>query len=123
MIIIGLVLLVAAAVVGLDLVWKNHFAIRSPALFGQTLGIHSAAAFFVVGAICGAVVILGFALMLAGLRRRGRKAKQHRIERKDARQTRRERDRVQQENDRLRNQAGNDHDVTDTRSPGATTAD
>jgi hypothetical protein len=42
-IIIGLVLLVVAAVFGLDLSWKNHYTIRSPALFGQTLGIHNAA--------------------------------------------------------------------------------
>jgi hypothetical protein len=31
MIIIGLVLLIAAAVFGLDLIWKNHYAIHSPA--------------------------------------------------------------------------------------------
>ena len=31
MIIIGLLLLVAAAVFGLDLIWKNHYTIRSPA--------------------------------------------------------------------------------------------
>lgn len=41
MIIIGLVLLIVAAVFGLDLIWKNHYTIRSPDLFGQTLGIHT----------------------------------------------------------------------------------
>jgi len=46
MIIIGLVLLIVAAVFGPDLIWKNHYTIRSPDLFGQTLGIHNAAEFF-----------------------------------------------------------------------------
>jgi len=50
MIIIGLVLLLGAVVFGLDLMWKNSYTIHSPALFGQTLGIHNAAAFFLVGA-------------------------------------------------------------------------
>jgi len=51
MIIIGLVLLIVAAVFGLDLIWKNHYTIRSPDLFGQTLGIHNAAEFFIIAAI------------------------------------------------------------------------
>jgi hypothetical protein len=38
-IIVGLVLLIEAAVFGLDLIWKNHYTIRSPALFSQTPGI------------------------------------------------------------------------------------
>lgn len=54
MIILGLLLLVVAVIFGLDLIWKNHFTIRSPALFGQTLGIHNAAEFFILGAITGA---------------------------------------------------------------------
>jgi hypothetical protein len=71
MIIFGLVLLIAAAVFGLDLMWKNSYSMRSPALFGQTLGIHNTAVFFLAGAITGAVLLLGIALMLAGLRRKG----------------------------------------------------
>ena len=55
MIITGLVLLIVAAVFGLDLIWKNHYTIRSPAPFGQTLGIHNAAELFIIGAIAGAV--------------------------------------------------------------------
>ena len=51
MIIIGLVLLIVAAVFGPDLIWKNHYTIRSPDLFGQTLGIHNAAEFFIIAAI------------------------------------------------------------------------
>lgn len=97
MIIIGLVLLIVAAVFGLDLIWKNHYTIRSQALFGQTLGIHNAAEFFIIGAIAGAVLLLGIAMMLAGLRRKGAKAKQHRAERKEARNAGRDRDKAQEE--------------------------
>ena len=108
MIFIGFVLLAAAAVFGLDLIWKNHYAMRSPALFGQTLGIHNAAVFFVVAAVCGAVLVIGVAVMLAGMRRKGHKAKQHRAERREARRASRDRDKAQQENEKLRQQL--DHD-------------
>lgn len=125
MIFIGFLLLAAAAVFGLDLIWKNHYTIRSPALFGQTLGIHNAAVFFVVAAICGAVLVLGIALMLAGMRRKGHKAKQHRAERKEARRASRDRDKVQEENEKLRRQL--DHDDTETeaevRPSGVTAAE
>jgi ABC-type nickel/cobalt efflux system permease component RcnA len=125
MIIIGLVLLIAAAVFGLDLIWKNQYAMRSPALFGQTLGIHNAAVYFVVGAITGAVLLLGIALMVAGLRRKGTKARQHRAVRKEAQSAGRERDKAQEENERLRGQLDQDHDHDhddDAHSPGATAA-
>ena len=106
MIIAGLLLLAAAAVCGLDLIWKNHYTIRSPALFGQTLGI---------------------ALILAGLRRKGTKARQHHAERKNARNTRRDRDQAQAENEKLHqrldhNESGRDPSAG-THSSGATAAD
>ncbi|HEX5298848.1 MAG TPA: hypothetical protein VFW50_17840 [Streptosporangiaceae bacterium] len=120
MIIIGLVLLIAAGVFGLDLIWKNHYPVRSPALFGQTLGIHHAAELFIVGAIAGAVLILGIAMILAGLRRKGAKAKQHRADRKEARNAGRDRDQAQEENDKLRRRLG--HDDESSHSSGATAA-
>jgi len=132
MIIIGLVLLIGAAVVGLDLIWKNHYTMRSPALFGQTMGIHSAGTFFLLGAITGAVLLLGLALILAGLRRKGSQAKQHRAERKEAKNASRERDKAQKENEQLRRRLDHDdqgaaHDdqgaAHDVRSSGATAAD
>ena len=124
MIIIGLVLLAAAAVFGLDLIWKNHYTMRSPALFGQTLGIHNAAEFFIIGAITGAVLLLGISLMLAGARRKGSQAKKHRAERKEARQAGRERDKAQQENEKLHRQLDHGTDAnTDARSSGASAAD
>ena len=127
MIILGLLLLIVAVAFGLDLIWKNHYAIHSPALFGQTLSLHNAAELFIVGAITGAVLILGIAMILAGMRHKGTKARQHRAQRKDARSTRRDRDQVQAENERLHRRL--DHDGTGRDSSaganpsGATAAD
>jgi hypothetical protein len=114
---LGLVLLVAAAVFGLDLIWKNHYAMHSPALFGQTLGIHNAAAFFIIGVITGAVLLLGIALVLAGTRRKGVKARRRRAERREAKNAGRDRDRAQEENEKLHRQLDGD---PDTHSSGAT---
>jgi hypothetical protein len=110
MIIVGLVLLAASAIFGLDLIWKNHYIVRSPALFGQTLGIHNAAELFIIGVIAGAALLLGISMLLAGLHRKGSKARQHRGERKEARSAGRDRDRdkAQEQDD-------------DAHSPGATT--
>jgi uncharacterized membrane protein len=119
MIIVGLVLLIAAAVFGLDLIWKNQYTMRSPALFGQTLGIHNAAAFFLVGAITGAALLLAIVLILAGLRRKGSRAKKHRAERKAARSAVRERDKAQEENEKLQRQLNDDSGV---HSSGGATA-
>jgi hypothetical protein len=121
MIIIGLVLLIAAAGFGLDLVWKNQYSVRSPELFGQTLGIHNAAVFFVLGAITGAALLVGLALLLAGLRRKGSKARQRRQDRKEARNASLERDRAQEENEKLRRQL--EQDGTGTSPSDATTTD
>ena len=123
MIIIGLLLLVAAAVFGLDLIWKNHYTIRSPALFGQTLGIHNAAGFFILGAITGAVLLLGIAMMMAGVRRKGTRARQRRAERKETTNASRDRDQAQQENDKLRRQLAHDEDNAGAHPSGATAAD
>jgi hypothetical protein len=120
MIIIGLVLLVAGAGFGLDMVWKNSYTIKSPHVFGQTLSIHHASTFFVAGAITGAAILLGIALLMAGMRRKGTKAKQHRQDRKEARNASRERDKVQEENENLRQRLDNDDDA---RTGGATATD
>ena len=133
MIILGLLLLVVAVIFGLDLIWKNHFTIHSPALFGQTLSIHNAAGLFILGAITGAVLLLGVALVLAGTRRKGTKARQHRAQRQDAKRARRDRDQVQQERDQVQEENERlhrrlDHDEqpetsVDGHSSGATAAD
>ena len=43
---------------------EDQYTVRSPALFGQTLGIHNADAFFLVGAI---IVPFSSECMTAGL--------------------------------------------------------
>lgn len=121
MIIVGLVLLVVGAGFGLDLVWKNSYAVKSPRVFGQTLGIHHASTLFIVGAIAGAAVLLGIAMLMAGMRRKGTKAKQHRQDHREAKVAGRERDKAQQENETLRQRL--DNDDTGTRSGGATATD
>jgi hypothetical protein len=69
--------------------------------------------------IIGVILLLGIAMMLAGLRRKGAKAKQHRADRKVARNAGRDRDKAQEENDELRRRPGRD---TGARSSGATAA-
>ena len=113
MIILGLLLLVVAVIFGLDLIWKNHFNIHSPALFGQTLDLHNAAELFILGAITGAVLLLGIAMVLAGMRRKGTKARQHRAQRKEARSARHDRDQVQQERDQVQEENERLHDRLD----------
>lgn len=87
MIVIGLLLLIVAAIVGLDILWKNTFQVPDVVLFGRTLGIHSARVFFLAGIIIGAVLMLGIALILSGIRRKGSKALQRRRERKQDQST------------------------------------
>ena len=108
MIIIGLLVLIAATVFGLDLIWKNDVTITDPVVFGQTLGIHSAAVLFLVGVITGAAVIVGIALLMAGLRRKGFKAMKHRQQRKLVKGTGVERDKLQAENAELRQELSHD---------------
>lgn len=122
MIVIGLVLLVAGAGFGLDLVWKNSYTIKSPHVFGQAFSISHASTLFIAGAITGAAILLGIALLMAGMRRKGTKAKQHRQDRKEAKNAARERDKAQEENENLRQRLDNDND-NDARTGGATAAD
>jgi hypothetical protein len=103
-IIIGLLLVIAAAVFGLDLMWKNTFRIQNPVVFGQSLGIHSAAVFFLVGAITGAVLILGIALVLLGVRRKGRMAVRHHREGKQASKAQADRSGLESDNAALRHE-------------------
>jgi hypothetical protein len=46
--------------------------------------------------IVGVILLLGIAMMLAGLRRKGAKAKQHRADSKEARNAGRDRDKAQE---------------------------
>ncbi len=102
MILIGLVLVVAGAVFGLDLLWKNHFRVPDPLIFGQSLGISGSRWLFVLGLLTGAAVALGVVLVLSGTRRRASKARSGHQQRKTLEATRSERDALRAENEGLR---------------------
>jgi len=100
MIVIGLLLLIVAVAFGIDVVWKNDVHITNPTVFGERLGIHSTASLFVVGAITGAAVLLGVALLLWGVRRKGAHAISRRHQRTETRHLREEREtQVRSENE------------------------
>jgi hypothetical protein len=103
MIVIGLLLLIIAAAFGIDLIWKNDVHITNPTVFGERLGIHSAASLFVIGAITGAAALLGVALLLWGVRRKGAGALSRRHERMETRRLREDRD------NKLRSESGQPH--------------
>ena len=100
MVIIGLLLLIIAVAFGIDLVWKNNAHIANPTVFGEKLGLHSTASLFVVGAITGAAVVLGIALLLWGVRRKGASAVSRRHERAEARRLREDRDKEREDRDK-----------------------
>jgi TRAP-type C4-dicarboxylate transport system permease large subunit len=70
MVLIGFVLLVGAAIVGVDVAASNNFAIDVDA-FGQTIAT-SLAGLFVAGVVTGTVAALGIMLMRDGAARRKR---------------------------------------------------
>jgi hypothetical protein len=128
MIVIALLLIVVAAAFGIDLIWKNNVTITNPTVFGERLGIHSAASLFVVGAITGAAVVLGVALLLWGVRRKGANAVNRHHERRETRRVREDRDRLRSENEQPQASAsGQSHakldQIDDTAAaPGVVTA-
>ena len=97
MIIIGLLVLVATMAFGVDLVWKNDVHIANPTVFGEKLGIHSAASLFVVGVITGAALVVGVTVLVWGVRRKGASVVSRRHERQETRRLREERDRLRVE--------------------------
>ena len=110
MIILGLLLLVLAVIFGADLVWQNHFTIAQVNVFGFDLSLGNSAALFIVGAIVGAAIMLGIALIIAGVGRKGTRAVRERQRHAEA-------DRLKQENERLRSDL--EHRGDEER-PGAT---
>jgi hypothetical protein len=104
MIILGLLLLIAAVAFGIDVAWKNDFRIADPVAFGQHLGVHNAATLFVVGAITGALALLGISLLVAGMRHKRTKAVSRRRTRHEERGIHKERDELRVENADLHNE-------------------
>jgi hypothetical protein len=70
MIIVGVLLIVAGAAFGIDVAVKNRFPVSDLEVFGSTLGFHHAEQIFLLGAVTGAVILLGLVLLIAGTVRR-----------------------------------------------------
>lgn len=71
LIVLGFLLAAAAAVFGIDLIVQNTSAsTAAPEIFGQSIGITSLWMVFGIGALCGAGVIAGLALMLGSVERK-----------------------------------------------------
>ena len=104
MIILGFLLAAAGAVFGLDLLWKNKFRVPDPVAFGQSLGVTSGRWLFVIGVLVGAAIVLGVALVMAGLGRKATKAVAAHKDKKHDREAGNERDALQADNDNLRRQ-------------------
>jgi hypothetical protein len=102
MIIIGSLLLVATVIFGAEFVFANHHHFTNPTVFGQSLGLSNDASVFIVGVITGTSVLVGLALVGAGMRHKATKAVTHHRERKDAKGTRSERDQLAEQNEELR---------------------
>lgn len=102
MIIVGLLVIIGAGIFGADLVFNNTYKVQSPEVFGQSIGLTNMAAIFMVGVFVGAAILLGIALIVWGMRHKGTKASRHRQERRDAQQSRNERDDLAAQNEQLR---------------------
>ncbi|MBM7457819.1 hypothetical protein ACIBED_15320 [Rhodococcus coprophilus] len=105
---IGLVLLIAAVVVGVVGVLTNsgdeHAITDGFSVFGYDV-TGSTGTLFLYGIVVGAVGLLGLALLFSGARRSSRKAKNARREAKDARrqatEAQHDRDRIAEQNSAL----------------------
>lgn len=111
MIIVGLILVIAGAAFGIDVAVKNRFTVRDVEAFGSTLGLHHAEQIFILGAITGAVVLLGLGLMIAGISRNRSKHVAHRRQRQDVLEKDQRAAELDAENQRLR-QAADEHPRT-----------
>lgn len=102
MVIVGLLLLLAAGIFGVDLAVKNRFSTRDLYGFGEDLGISGSAHIYVLGAITGAAIIIGVTLVVAGLGRKQGKATERRRVRETATTRTSEVERLRAENTELR---------------------
>jgi hypothetical protein len=123
MIIIGFALFVVAGVFGVDLAAKNRFPTRNLHVFGENLGISGSAHLYVLGAVTGAAVVIGLALLFAGLQRKGSRSTQRHREHKLIGSHEGELERLRAENADLRSRLdASDEPSYDTASSATTTA-
>ncbi|MDQ6784217.1 MAG: hypothetical protein M3063_12425 [Actinomycetota bacterium] len=101
MILIGLLLIIAAVVFGVDVASENMYQVPSPVVFGQSLGITHVEIVFLIGALTGAGMVLGLALVVVGIRHRGARAIRHHRRREEVRAAHDERDAVLTDNEKL----------------------
>lgn len=105
MFLLGLILLAAAVVFGVDeLVNNNPVGLPDPQVFSQSLGVTSGRGLFLIGAATGAGALLGLFLFLAGLRHSASRRAARRQERRTLRQHSRDREALAEENQGLRQQ-------------------
>ncbi len=123
MIILGIILIVAAAVFGADMGFANNFTVPDLTIFGQSLGITNGRAFFVIGVIVGAAIMLGISLLLGGMRRKGAKAVSRHKERKAAKHTEDDRESLRSDNESLRQQLDAEHRADRQPAQSATPVD
>jgi hypothetical protein len=122
-IIIGLALFVVAGVFGIDLAAKNRFPTRNLHVFGENLGISGSAHLYVLGAVTGAALVVGLALLFAGLQHKGSRATQHHREHKLIGSHEDELERLRSENADLRSRLdASEQPSYDTTSTDATTS-
>jgi hypothetical protein len=122
MILIGLILVIAGAAFGIDVAVKNRFSVRDIEAFGSTLGLHHAEQIFILGAITGAVILFGLALMVTGLVRSRSKNVAHRRQRREGAETDRRAADLDAENQRLRG-AAEEQQVPDREADEVTAGD
>jgi hypothetical protein len=104
-VILGLIIVVAAVVVGVAGVLSNAGSTHALTHGFAVLGYHvtgSTGTLFLYGIVVGALAMLGLSLLLAGARRASRRG---RDARRDLEQSRRETAAVRQQRDDLSNQA------------------
>ena len=122
-IIIGLVVLVAAVVVGVGGVLSNdgsgHALTHPFAVFGYHV-TGSTGAVFLAGLVIGALALVGLSLLLAGARRTARRGHEAR---RGLRQSRRETAAVSRDRDGLLDQRDAARSYTDSDIPAPTSAD
>ncbi len=123
MVVLGLLLLIVAIVFGVDVIFGQSHYIVSPTIFGNSLGIHSDVTLFILGAITGAVILLGLAMLLTGLRHQSARAVSRRRERKAAERTRVERDALAADNEQLKSEIEYRQDGFITSSPRSGSAE
>ena len=118
MIALGLILVLAGAAVGLDIVFRHSHRIENVPPFGLNMGIHSVTSVFFLGLLTGAAILLGVALLLAGTRRQGSRVLSRHREHRELHSTQQTAESLQTENQKLRQRLASRSGSTDPTPEG-----